>query len=115
MNVREDFGCFRDHRGVHVDDLAVTKPGQARGFVQEYAAPRPLPARVGVGEKRPDVLLAQRAQESVAQRVHQDVRIRVALQSFAMRNLHTAQDEFASGNQRMHVITDSNMNHRFGL
>lgn len=38
--------------------------------------------------------------------------IAVACQAEGMRDLNTAQDEFSTGDQRVHIVANSNMNHR---
>jgi hypothetical protein len=81
------------------------------GFFQEHLAGRAFPARVGVREKVADVRLAERAQERVANRVHERVRVRMAVQAPGVRNLDAAQDELASRDQLMNVVTDANVNH----
>jgi hypothetical protein len=43
--------------------------------------------------------------------MHEDIGVRMPVQALVMRNLHAAEDQFASLHQRMHVITDANMNH----
>ena len=58
-----------------------------------------------------NVRLAQRAENRVADRVHQYVGIRMAFQTLRVRDLHPAQDEFSPLDQGMHVITNANMNH----
>ena len=110
-HVREELGRLGNHRGVHVDDSALAKTHQPRRFVQEDAAARAPPTRVGVGKEMADVRLAQGAENGVADRVHQYVGIRMSFQTFRVRNLHPAQEEFASLDQGVHVVTDANMNH----
>ena len=63
------------------------------------------------GKKMADVRLAQRAEHRVADRVHQHVRVRMAVQALRVRNFHAAQDELAARDQLMNVITDANVNH----
>ncbi len=58
-----------------------------------------------------DVLLAQRAEHRVADRVHQRIGVRMAVQTFRMWNLHAAKDELTSRDQLMNVVTDAYMNH----
>ena len=66
---------------------------------QKNLARRVLPARVGVREKVADVLLAERAEDGVANRVHERVGVRMAVEAFRVRNLHAAEDELAPGDQ----------------
>lgn len=59
----------------------------------------------------PDVRLSQRAEKGVANRVHQCVRVRVAVQTFRVWNLHAPEDQLAPGHQLMNVIPDAYVNH----
>ena len=43
--------------------------------------------------------------------VHQHVRIRMPIQTFAMWNFDAAENEFAATHQSVHVITNPNSNH----
>ena len=49
---------------------------------QKNLARRAFPARVGVREKMADVRLAERAEERVADGVHQRVGVRMAVEAF---------------------------------
>src|SRR5581483_7047292 len=89
----------------------VAQSQHARGFLQKDFARRILPARVGVREKMADVRLAHRAEQRVANRVHERVGVRMAVETFGVRNLDAAENQFSSGDQFMNVITDANVNH----
>ena len=67
-----------------------------RRFLQKQIAGRASPARVGVGKKMADIRFAQSAKHCIANGVHQDIGIRMSFQTFGVRNLHPAQDEFAA-------------------
>ncbi len=58
-----------------------------------------------------DVRLAQRAQDGIADGVHEGIRIRMAVQALAVRDFHAAQDELASGDQLMNIVANANVNH----
>ena len=58
-----------------------------------------------------DVRLAERAEDGVANRVHERVRVRMAVQALGVRDLDAAEDEFASRDQRVNVIANANVNH----
>ena len=47
----------------------------------------------------------------VANRVHERVCVRMAVQTLRMRDLDAAEDEFASRDQRVDVIANAYMNH----
>ena len=52
--------------------------------------------------------LADRPNERVHDRVGQDVAIRVALEAARVRNVDAAENERASGNQRVQIMADPN-------
>ena len=58
-----------------------------------------------------DVRFAQRAEERVANGVHERVGVRMAVEALGVRNLDAAEDELAPGDQLMNVIADANVNH----
>jgi hypothetical protein len=58
-----------------------------------------------------DVRFPDRAQDGVANRVHQDVGIRMAVEPFGMGDQHTAQDEWAPLHQGVNIVTNANVNH----
>jgi hypothetical protein len=58
-----------------------------------------------------DVPLADRAKDRVAHGVHQHIGVGMAFETFAVRNLDAAEDELASRDERVDVVTDANMNH----
>ena len=58
-----------------------------------------------------DIRLAQGAKDRVTNGVHERVGIRVAVQAFGVRNLDTAENEFAPRDQRVNVVADANVNH----
>jgi hypothetical protein len=58
-----------------------------------------------------DVRLAERAEERVADGVHERVGVRMAVEALRVRNLDAAEDKLAPGDQLMNVITDANVNH----
>src|SRR5271163_498101 len=70
-----------------------------------------FPARVGVREKMADVRFAKRAEERVADGVHERVGVRMAVETPRVRDLDAAEDEFASRDQRVNVVADANVNH----
>jgi len=62
------------------------------------------------GKKWP--MSARRARPGARRnRVHERVRVRMAVQALGVWNLNAAQDELASRDQLMNVVTDANVNH----
>jgi hypothetical protein len=43
--------------------------------------------------------------------MHKRIGIRVTLEATGVRNFNAAQDQFPSRDQRVHVVTDANMDH----
>ncbi len=58
-----------------------------------------------------DVRLAQRAQHRVANRVHQHVRVRVPVQTFAVRDFDAPENELPALDQLVDVVTYADMIH----
>ena len=110
-NVRINLGFLRDDGCIHVHDFAFALGNLLRGCFKKYLAGRAFPARVGVRKKMADVRFAERAEERIANRVHERVRVRMAVQALGVRNLDAAEDEFASRDQRVNVIANANVNH----
>ena len=90
---------------------ALARFREAGCLVEKEPAGGAAPAGIGVGEKVADVRLSQRPQDRIANRMHQHVGIGVSLQSFAVRDLHAAQDQPAPLDQGVNVVTNANMNH----
>ena len=111
LDVRKDFWLLRDHRRIHIHDPRLPLPGLARGLFQENFAGRPVPARIAVWEKMTNINLAQSAQDRIDDRVHEHIGIGMAIKAFAMRDVHSTQDEFAPWNKRVNIVTNANMNH----
>jgi hypothetical protein len=110
--VGHQLGLLRYDGGVHVYNFAVAEYNLPGGFLQKEFAGRAAPARVGIGEKVPDVAFPQRAQDGVADGVHERVGIGMPVQALAVGDFHPAQDQLASLRQRMHIVTNSSMNHK---
>ena len=58
-----------------------------------------------------NAVLAERAEDGVANRVQERVGVRMAVEALGVRNLDAAEDELAPRDQLMNVIADANMNH----
>lgn len=102
---------LRNDCGVDVHEGALLEPDLARGFLQKNFAGRAFPARVGVRKKMSDVFLPERTEDGIANRVHERVRIGMAIETFRVRNFNAAENEFSPGDQLVNIVTDSNMNH----
>ena len=58
-----------------------------------------------------NVALPQGAEDRIANRMDQNVRVRMTVQTFGVMNIHAAQDEFATFDQTVHVVADAHVNH----
>ena len=58
-----------------------------------------------------DVALADGAQDRVADGMHQNIRVGMAVQTLGVRNFHAAQNEFTARHERMDNITDADVIH----
>ena len=64
-----------------------------------------------LGEKVADVRLAERAEERVANGMHERIGVRMSVEALRVRNLDAAEDELAPRDQRVNVVADANVNH----
>ena len=46
-----------------------------------------------------------------ADRMHEHVRVRMAVQAFGVVQIHSAENQFAPFNQTVHVVADTHVNH----
>ena len=58
-----------------------------------------------------DVAFTDRAEQRIGNRVREDVRVGVSVQSARVRNLDPAEDEFAALRQSVRVVTNAGANH----
>ena len=94
---------LRNDRRVDVADRVAGGRHFVRHGPQQHAAVGVLVARVAVREMLADVAERGRAEQRVADRVDQNVCIRMALEPLLVRDLHAANDELSPGDQRVHV------------
>src|SRR5437588_4851109 len=106
-NVRRDFRRFRDQRCVHIQRARVNLSLKRRYPLQNLDAADPANRFVVVWKMMTDVVFADRAQQRIRDRVADHVRVRMPVESALVRNLDTAQDQFASGREPMRVVTIS--------
>jgi len=59
----------------------------------------------------PNISLAQRPKDGIANRVHQDVGVRMPVESLVVRDLHAAEKQLSALDQLMHIVTDTDMIH----
>ena len=57
-----------------------------------------------IREMPPDVAQRRRAEQRIADRVQQHIRVRMSEQAFFVRDLHPADDQLAAFHQLMHVV-----------
>lgn len=111
LDVRENLWRLGDNRGIQVDDVAPARCHLTGGFCEKNLAGRTFPAGVCVREKVANVRFAEGPQNRVANRVHQHVRVGMALETFGVRDFNATQHESASGDQGMNVVADACVNH----
>ena len=79
-HMRSDFRLLGKDRAVDVHDLSVAQTHLAGGLLEENPAGRIFPLRIGIWKKGADIARAKRAQHRVANRVHDNIRVRVAIE-----------------------------------
>jgi len=58
-----------------------------------------------------DISLSERAEDCIADSVHEDIGIRMTFETLGMWNFNSTEDELSAFNQGVDVITDANMDH----
>jgi len=94
--VRVNPGRLGDDRCVHIHDFTVAQRDDVRGLLQKNLARHAFPARVGVREKMADVLLAERAENGVAQRMNHHVAVGMRHRSLVVGNQDPTKPELFS-------------------
>lgn len=59
----------------------------------------------------PDIRFSQGAENGIANGVHQHISIRMAIQTFGMRDLDSTENEFSAIYQRVDIVSDPYVNH----
>ena len=109
--MRGNLRLFGHQGGIHVHNPSRPKRHLPGGFLQKYFAPHRVPAGVGIREEMPDIGLPDGSQNRIANGVHQDIRIGMAVQALRVRYLDTAEEELATLDQPMDVIAYTDMVH----
>jgi hypothetical protein len=63
----------------------------------------------------PDVIFTERTEHRVANRVHQHVRVRVAIEPLGVRDFDSAQVKLSSRDQLVNVVANADMIHARGV
>ena len=79
---------------------------------EKYSAGRALPTGIGVRKEMADVFLADGAEDGIRDGVHEGIGIRMAIEALGVGDFNAAEDEFASGDELVDVITDADVSHR---
>jgi hypothetical protein len=111
VNMRIQLWLLGDESGIDVDDFALANGDKPGGFFEEGFAGNAAPARVGIGKEMADVRLAERTQYGVANGVHENVGVGMAIEAFGVRDFHAAKDEFAVFDQGVDIVANSGVNH----
>src|SRR6266540_4337711 len=59
------------------------------------------------GEMRPEIALSHRTEQRIANRVGQDIGIRMSIKTLAVGNLYATKHKLATGRQGMDVVADA--------
>ena len=84
------FRRLREDRGIDVRDTQTAVAHHGRNRPQELAAVHAAKTGIVIGKKRTDIAEARRADQRIADRVHEHVGVRMPGQPALVRNLDTA-------------------------
>ena len=93
--------------GIHITYPASCLGQHLHHGIQQLQAVRSRVSRVSIGKRLSDVSQSRSTQQSVHDSMGQDIRIRVAQQTFFKGNIYPAQNELSSLCQPMHIIAMS--------
>jgi len=108
LGMRIDLGFFGNDGDVNVGDGSLMQLDVASGFFEEEGAGCVFPPGIGVRKKLTDVGFAQGSEDGVTERVQDNVRIGVAIESFVVWDFDSPKDQFAALGKAVHIISNSN-------
>jgi len=111
LNMRKKLWRLRNYGRVNIHELSFTEGYQPGRFMQKHAARRASPTGVRIWEKMADICFPQSTQDGIANGVHQDIGIRMPLQSLSVWNFYPSQNEFTAFRKRMNVVANPYVNH----
>ena len=106
-DMRVDLGFFCNDGDVHIHQDRLVHRDMPSSFFQKNGTGSPLPTWIGVGEKLSNVRLAQGSKQGIAQRMQDDIRIRMPIESFGVFDPDTPQNQGPTLYETMDVITDA--------
>jgi hypothetical protein len=96
LDVGEQLRLLRNESGVHVYDPAFARIYLFGRFLQKYGAGCTAPTRFCIGKEMTNIHFADSAENGVAYRMHEHIRIRVTFQTLRMGDFHAAKNETAT-------------------
>ena len=111
LRVRHELRFLRNQGRVDIDNGSLVKTNLARGFFEKNFTGSAAPTRISVWKKLANIAFSNCTQNRVANGMHQHIRIGMSVQTFAVRNFHAAQNKASSFDERVNIITDSNVSH----
>jgi len=98
-------GLLGDQRRIDIDRPPAALGQQRHGAPQQDAAVGALVARVGIGKMAADIAQRHGAEQGIGDRVQQRIGVGMPEQPRGMRYLDTAEDELATCDQLVNVVT----------
>src|SRR5690348_9569475 len=105
--MRAKFGPLEDHDGVNVPDFPVSALQILADLAKEHQTRHAAPFLIRIWKMRADVAHSCRAEQSIANRMAQDIAVRVADRAFFKGNFDAANHEFAFLRESVKVVADS--------
>src|SRR4029453_1768187 len=111
LDMRGHFGLLGDDRRIDIHETALMENDLARGLLQEDPARCILPSWIGISEEVTDIGLSQGTEDCITNGMHERVSVRMPGQSPGVRDLHSAENQFAPINQRVDVVANADVDH----
>ena len=110
VEMRRDLRRFGDERRVHVDDARVVRGEDVRDAREDFRGADAADGFVRVREMVADVPGGDGAEQRIGDGVDEHVGVRVAVETFGVWDLHAAEYERATFDQRVDIVTDAGEN-----
>ena len=107
VEVRRDLRRFGDERGIYVNDARFVGGDQVHDAREDFRGTDAADGFVRVREMVADVPGGDRAEQRVGNRVDEDIRIGMAVETLIVRDLDAAEDQRSACDQRVYVVTDT--------
>ena len=113
-DVRRELRALGDHRTVNIPDIVAVLSQNSADLTQKPDAVSAEETVVIIGKELADIAERSRAEKRVHKRVRQNIRVRVAEQTFFIAYLNAAEDELSPLDKAVNVIPVS-YTHRLHL